>query len=90
MTTYMPATTVLPEYTDEALHAEHLYKGDAAATLLRVPDVYRQAVEAEAWQRSHRITHNGGHAQAEPIADQHEVRCRVVAEVLAQLAAETA
>jgi hypothetical protein len=88
--TYMPASVVLPEYTDEALLAERGFAGEVAKTLLRVPAEYRQSVEAEGFRRSVRVTQgSGGHSQMESIADRQETRLQVVDEVLAQLAEET-
>ena len=89
MTVYHPAPVVLPEYTDEALTEERDWKGDAAAALLRVPAEYRQTVEAEVTRRARRRTNVGGVSSVHLIADPHETRRQIVAEVLAQLAEVT-
>lgn len=86
MMVHVPASVVLPEYTDEALTAERVYKGDVAKTLLRVPAVYRQSVEVEVNRRAYRTRERGGMLSRKQIADPHEMRQRVVTEVLLQLA----
>ncbi len=92
MTYYQPAVTVLPECTDEALRANTVYQGEVADLLLRVPDVWRQPVEAEVRSRAYRTrfvdTAGGPMAVKDAVRDVDEVRREVVAEVLAQLARE--
>lgn len=82
---YTPADTVLPEYTDEALTAERVYKGEAAKALLRVPAEYRQPTEVEVTRRSTKTRYDGGMAVRDRIADPHQTRLQVVDEVLAQI-----
>jgi hypothetical protein len=91
MTAYQPAAEILPVLTDEALTAEAYYKNDIAALLLTIPAEYRQPCEAEVHRRSTRTTYvksstGKDRPMDEPIADAHEVRTQVVAEIRAQLA----
>lgn len=88
MPEYQPHSTVLDYFTDEALRAETLYKGDAARELLRLPSEWRQTCEAAVHQRAYRTTHGGGGAQLDEIRDVDEVRSVVIGEILSQLSRE--
>jgi hypothetical protein len=88
MTRYEPAVEVLPLYTDEGLAADTVLGAGMKAKLLTVPAEYRQAVEIEVMRRTSVITNVRGFVSRQFTGDPGEVRSQVVAEVLAQLAAE--
>lgn len=88
MTTYFPATTILPYLTDAALHAETAYEGDVAKLLLTIPAEYRQPVAAVHSQRTYTTTYGPAGAERIPVRDSDEVWREVLTEVGLQLAQE--
>lgn len=83
----VPAATVLPEYTDESLRNDGFYGRSVAADLLTVPAEYRQTVEAQVTHRSYRFGRAGDRETVGKfVADPHEVRRAVLAELQEYLA----
>lgn len=98
--TLIPATAILPEYTDDALTRAlaggGVFGPAVAAVLLRVPAAYRQPIEAAAYQETTRTTlvqpsHNRGipEVRAERVGNIHAVRERLVTELLAATSGPT-